>query len=64
MPLRLIAPAFPREISRGRTGHLKMHAAGERVRQPALRVDGLRIEPQRVLELADCLCVSITRQRL
>ena len=49
------------EIGRGRAGHLKMHAARERMRQPALRADGLRIERQRVIELANCLRVGITR---
>ena len=37
------------------------HAARERVCQPALRLDGLRIERQRVLEQADRLRIVVAR---
>jgi hypothetical protein len=40
------------------------HPSRERDRQPALCLDRLRIERQRVLEKADRLCIDIARIRL
>ena len=53
-----------RDVGCGRVGHFIEHAARERGRQPALRLDGPRIERQRALEQADRLRIFVTRRRL
>ena len=57
-------PFRTRDVGCGRRGHLIKHPSREHDRQPALRLDRLWIERQRVLEKADRLCIDIARNWL
>ena len=52
------------KISRGRGGQTIEHAGREHDHQPALGIDGLRIERQRAFEQPDRLRTAVTRCRL
>jgi hypothetical protein len=52
------------DIGLGRVGHIIHHTARQRDRQPALCLDGLRIERQRALVETNRLGVALTRWRL
>src|SRR6516164_3954708 len=51
-------------VGRSRLAHSNYHADGERSRQPALRLNGLRIERQGALEQADGLCSVLAGRSL
>jgi hypothetical protein len=53
-----------RDVGSGRVSHSIHRPAGERARQPALRLDGVRIERQRALKHADRFRTGVACLRL